>query len=297
MARLRVESEKPTSAELEPPVDPPHNDGLAKQSISWTHLITGGIATLCGALLAFYLLFFYASAIDKAFFLDVDEQVESGTYAGLNDIVNPSALQNSLEGNLNLITILAPFIFLAFAVAVHHFWEHRRYWIVALLLVFTLLFDGILAIQISQKIHQANVRMGLEEGEWDFGIISLVTDPIDNLDIWTVIFCGFVTSVLVSIVYHVAVERLNDMRWPTSEAKQWAKNEKESRRRLQVTIDIEKNQQQQKLIALEAEIQNLHKEIAQLEVKIASRQADIEKAQTEIGDRSIQAKRVKMADR
>ena len=297
LARLRVESEKPTSAELDPPVDPPHNDGPAKQNISWTHLITGGIATFCGALLAFYLLCFYASAIDKAFFLDVDEQVESGTYAGLNDIVNPSALENALEGNLNLITILAPFIFLAFAVAVHHFWEHRQYWIVALLLVVTLLFDGILAVQISQKIHQANVRMGLGKGEWDFGIVSLVTDPIANLDIWTVIFCGFVTSVLVSIVYHVAVARLNDMRWPTTEAKQWAKNEKESRRRLQVTIDIEKNQQQQKLIVLDAEIQNLHKEIAQLEVKIASRQADIEKAQTEIEGRSIQAKGVKMADR
>ncbi len=297
LARLRVEREKPTSAELEPTVDPPHNDGPAKQNISWKHLITGVIASLCGVLLAFYLIFFYASAIDKAFFLDVDSQVKSGTYAGLNDIVNPSALKNSLEGNPNWITILAPFIFLAFAVAVHHFFERRSVWKVVALLVFTLLFDGILAVQISQKIHQANVRMGLEKGEWDFGIISLVTDPIANLDIWTVIFCGFVTSVLVSIVYHVAVERLNDMRWPTSESKQYAKNEKESRRRLQVTIDNEKNERQQKLSALEVEIQNLRKETDQLEIKIASRQADIEKASKEIEDRSIQAKRVKMVDR
>ena len=202
---------------------------------------------------------------------------------GLNDIVNPSALLDAMQGDWNLITLLGPFIFLSFAIAVHHLWEQRPFgWIGALLLLLlTLAFDAILAVQISQKIHQANILIGQEKGEWNFEWFSL--------NIWTVIFCGFVVSVLVSIVYHVTWSRLGNF---------GGKGRRRLRgKRLKTIIKLEKNLVQQGIVVLEAEMQNLQEEISRLTDKVTGHQAEIEKAQIEIDALEAQVKRVKVADR
>ena len=170
---------------------------LGKQQRSWGHLITGIVATVLLVGLASYLFVFYASAVDKAFFL------KDASVAGLNDIVNPVAIFEALEGRWNLFVILFPFIFLGFAIALDHFWESARQWQHKWpadgLAIATFIFDGILAIQISQKLHDTRVLIGLTEGEWEF--------RWNDLNIWTVLFCGFMVSLLVSILYHVTRER------------------------------------------------------------------------------------------
>lgn len=130
---------------------PKKNHLLGKQHRSWGHLITGIVATVLLVGLASYLFVFYASAVDKAFFL------KDASIAGLNDIVNPVAIFEALEGRWNLFVVFFPFIFLGFAIALDHFWESSvrwwQKWPAIGLAVATFLFDGILAIQISQKLH------------------------------------------------------------------------------------------------------------------------------------------------
>ena len=291
---LKVELEKPTSVELELPVESPANVALAKQGISWTHIITGSIAAIFLIILASYLFFFYASVVDKAFFLheeSIQEQLDSGTYAGVNDIVNPSAIFDAFV-DINLIVILFPIVFLSLAIAFHHFLERQDKWkwiAPIIILMITFIFDCLLAVKISQQIHQAKVLMGQERGEWVF--------RIDDLNIWIVIFCGFVVSLLTSVLYHVTCERLNGVRSLTDEAKQWVNLEKKRRKQLEAKIETEKNLRKKEVAVLEEEMESLQRDIAQLEDKISSLQGEIGNSQAKIDVRLGQGKKVSNLDR
>ena len=190
LAGLEVELQGPTETELNPiAVDTSADDATsAKHGFSRISLITAIISTIFCGLLAIYLFIFYASAVDKAFFLNteaIQAQLAQGTYAGVNDVVNPSALFKAFQGEWNLFVVMFPFVFLAFAIALDYFWEQGKWgYLVAFALAgLTLVFDGILAIQISQKIHQAKILMGQETEQWTF--------RMTDLNMWTVIFCGF----------------------------------------------------------------------------------------------------------
>ena len=166
-ARLEVELQGPTEIELNPIAVGPSPDDImeAKHGGSKISLITAIISTIFCGLLAIYLFIFYASAVDKAFFLNteaIQAQLAQGTYAGVNDVVNPSALSKAFQGEWNLFVVMFPFVFLAFAIALDYFWEQGKwmYLVVLLLAALTFVFDYILAVQISQKIHQAKILMG-----------------------------------------------------------------------------------------------------------------------------------------
>ena len=229
---------------------PRQNPLLGKQQRSWNHLITGIVATVLLTGLASYLFVFYASAVDKAFFL------KDASLSGLNDIVNPVAVFEALEGRWNLFVIFFPFIFLGFAIALDHFWESSvqwwQTWPAIGLAVATFLFDGILAIQISQKLHDTRVLIGLTEGQWEF--------RWNDLNIWTVLFCGFMVSLLVSILYHVTRER-----WKGVKPSQIDK-EKDEHKKLEIQkrideIKTEKVQKETQRATTTIAMQNLRNEI------------------------------------
>ncbi len=257
---------------------PGKNHLLGKQQRSWGHLITGIVATVLLVGLASYLFVFYASAVDKAFFL------KDASIAGLNDIVNPDAIFEALEGRWNLFVIFFPFIFLVFAIALDHFWESSEQWWqkwpAVGLLIATFLFDGILAIQISQKLHDTRVLIGLTEGEWEF--------RWNDLNIWTVLFCGFMVSLLVSILYHVTRERWKGVK-PDHIDK-----EKEERTRLGIQkrideIKTEKVQKETQRAATTTAMQNARNVIDGFKNdKIPELRRRIEEIDTEIHNLSTQ---------
>ena len=155
--------------------------------------LSSSVATVVLSALAAYLFIFYASAVDKAFFLNEDairEQVEEGSYAGIRDIVNPKALFTALQDenqDSNYLVLFFPWIFLGFALAVDHFWEFGKIKWAIVLVVGTFFFDVLLAYHISEKIYLARKYIAIITGEtipeWALG---------DNvLNILTVIFCGF----------------------------------------------------------------------------------------------------------
>ena len=266
LAGLEVELQAPTETELNPiAVDTSSDDTPpAKHASLRLSLITAIISTIFCSLLAIYLFIFYASAVDKAFFLNtekIQEQLNQGTYGGVNDVVNPRALFKAFQDEWNLFVVMFPFVFLAFAIALDYFWEQGKWgYLVAFVLAgFTLIFDGILAIQISQKIHQAKILMGQETEQWTFGI--------NDLNMWTVIFCGFVVSLLVSISYYVMNKRWKAVS-PTQDRSK-ASDIRESE------IKNEKTQREVRLAVLNAEMENLQSEIIQLKEKDKATQQKI----------------------
>ena len=258
LARLEVESQGPTKTELKPTLaDSSLHDHLsAKHGFSKMSLVPAIISTAFFALLTTYLFIFYASAVDKAFFLNteaIQAQLAQGTYAGVNDVVNPSTLSKAFQGEWNLFVIMFPFVFLAFAIALDYFWEQGGWmYLVALLLaVLTFVFDCILAVQISQKIYQAKILMGQETEQWAF--------RINDLNMWTVIFCGFIVSMLVSIIYHVMNQRWKVVSPPQGKPK--------ASDILELEIKSEKTQRDADIAVLKTEMDNLQSEISRLKEK------------------------------
>lgn len=274
---LEVQLGAPTETELAPaPESVPQVH--AKKWYAWMFRIPAGlvasVATVVLITLAVYLFIFYASAVDKAFFLNEDkiqQQVEEGTYAGVQDIVNPNALSKVFQAK-NYFVLFFPCLFLGFALALDHFWEFGKIkWVVGLVAI-TFVFDILLAIHISLKIHQAEVyiaqRLGQLESEWTLG---------DNfLNILTVIFCGFIASLLVSVLYNVTRER-----W--KQVKQFQPQSKEQEIR-EVQIRDEKVQRDAQIAVLRTEMENVEGEIGPLQGEIGRLNEKVRTTQQKIDE-------------
>ncbi len=278
LAGLEVQLEAPTEIELNSSsAEVTSQDATsAKYRFSRINFIAAIIATILFVFLACYLFVFYASAVDKAFFLN-KEQIGAqlfqgqGIDASVNNIVNPSALTKAFQGEWNLIVLMFPFVFLAFAIALEYFLEDRKWGWVICLASFTFIFDAILAIQISRKIHEANsIRIFMENlinPETQQQQTEQQTFRIVDLDMWTVIFCGFVVSMLVSIIYYVMKKRWEKVSLIPEKSK--ASEIRESQ------IKNERTQREARIAILKTQINNLQNEVDQLNEKIKSAQQEI----------------------
>ena len=281
LAELEVQLDAPTETELTPaPESVPQ--ARPKKWYAWLSrvpsTIVASVATIVLSFLALYLFIFYASAVDKAFFLHEDkiqQQVEEGTYAGVQDIVNPKALfiawQKGDQGR-NYFVLFFPWVFLAFALAFDHFWESGKMrWVIGLGVV-TFVFDVLLAIHISLKIHLARKyiaeRMGDPTPTWPGGD--------DFLDIGTVIFCGFVASLLVSVLYNVTRDR-----WKQVKQLQPRSKEQEIR---EVQIRDEKVQRDAQIAVLRTEMENVEGEIGPLQGEIGRLNEKVRTTQQKIDE-------------
>lgn len=175
-----------------------------------------GFGVFC-VLLSLALYFFYVSAIDKGFFSSIDlENMDIASYASLNELFDPTAFFRTIQ-EANFWLLLIPIFPLGLALVIHPFWTSAvKHWetgkrltagfstCMALFFVFlTFVFDAVLALQISKRIHEAKVVMGLATGEWAINPINPLTW---NLDIVLVLFCGFFVSVLLSVLFHFTLE-------------------------------------------------------------------------------------------
>lgn len=172
-------------------------------------------------ILSFALYFFYISAIDKGYLSNLptpseSQDIDLERYTQLNDIFDPSSVFRAFQ-KANLWLIVFPFFALGLALVIHPLLTYGgKYqqegkkktailcWLsVFLFVIVTFVFDCILALQVSKKIHEAKVLFGLEEGDWPIDPISPSTW---DLNIWLVLFCGFLVSVLLSVLFHFTLE-------------------------------------------------------------------------------------------
>ena len=301
LAGLEVQLQAPTETELTP----------GSESVSqvpekkWYSRVPAGlvasVATIAFICVAIYLYVFYASAVDKAFFLHEDkirEQVQGRTYVGVQDIVNPWALRIAWEDSdkrRNYFILFFPWLFLGFALVIDHWWESDKdkRWYKgkrrdALLLgFFTLVFDFVIAYHISQKIYLAKKFI------WDLTADPTVNPPPppwswDNAkwDILTVILCGFFASLLVSFLYNVTRAR-----W--AHVKQLQPRSKEQEMR-EVQIADEKTQRDAQIAVLNVEMETLQNEINPLQSEIGRLNEKVRSTQQRIDEWSRQQLEVRI---
>lgn len=200
IAGLEVQLQAPTETELNLAADGEATGSTKSAKQGRGSLILQSIfptfTTLALLGLLFYLFIFYASAGDKAF--------SSGTGTveqQLNEIVYHAAFSEAWKGR-NGFVLLFPFIFLVLAITTHLSWEYRdRAYMVRLLvstLLVTLMLDSIIAVKISQRIHDDKVVRGILEESEKWTVI--------DLNILAVLLLGFAVSLLLSYGFYWAFQ-------------------------------------------------------------------------------------------
>ena len=295
LSGLEVQLQAPTETELTPASESVSQVPEKKWYSRGPAGLVASVATIAFICVAIYLYVFYASAVDKAFFLHEDkirEQVQARTYVGVQDIVNPWALRIAWEDSdkrRNYFILFFPWLFLGFALVIDHWWESDKdkRWYKgkrrdALLLgFFTLVFDFVIAYHISQKIYLAKKFI------WDLTADPTVNPPPppwswDNAkwDILTVILCGFFASLLVSFLYNVTRAR-----W--AHVKQLQPRSKEQEMR-EVQIADEKTQRDAQIAVLNVEMETLQSKIDPFQSEISRLNEKVKTVQQKIDEWSKQ---------
>lgn len=164
-----------------------------------------GLVILC--ILTVYLFIFYSSTFYSAFFKSFDGNLTVG--AAMFDAQSlPSAFY---DGFGELIFILcAPIIFMGLGYGLHFFMQQSswtKYLKTSAIICITFVFDCILAYLIAEKIY--NVEILTKLGEYpDFSISMAIRD----INVWAVIFCGFIVYIIWGIVFDMVMTAYEDLR-------------------------------------------------------------------------------------
>ena len=129
---------------------------------------------------------------------------EGTALASSSDIVNPLAYQTAID-NRNLLVLFFPFIFLCVAMLVHYYWGQWKP--LGCVLLFIFVFDFVVAIASSKKIHEyfsLNDREYNKES-WSFFFGGTGYWP----HVLVVIFCGFGTSIAAGALYHAFSKKID----------------------------------------------------------------------------------------
>lgn len=283
-AGLETELEAPTEIELNP------HSGVSSQVNSkkrfpWLSrippVIVASIATIVLIFMVGYLFIFYASVSDRALFLNeeaIREQIDEGTYDHIRDLVDSTALEKVFQ-NRNWLALVFPIYLLAFAVVLDYFWERGRKVWASGLIVLTLVLDVLLAIHISLKINVAEneIERWMENPQiesWN------PFAPNTILEILTVTFCGFLASLLFSILFHVTRKRWEQVKSAPLQSKEELVHE--------AHIKTERTKREARIAVLNAKIDNLQNGINQLNEKVATTEQKISDRQTKVEDFSKQ---------
>ncbi|MDE5960250.1 MAG: hypothetical protein K2G17_04170 [Duncaniella sp.] len=159
------------------------------------------------SVLTLYLVVFYSSTFYSAFFKQFDADVTIGAA-----MFDPQAIPHALsDGFGELIFILcAPIIFMGLGYGLHFFMQQdswTKYVKTASVLVITFIFDCILAYLIAEKIY--NIQIMTKLGQFpDFNVDMAMHD----VNVWAVIFCGFIVYIIWGIVFDMTMTAYEDLR-------------------------------------------------------------------------------------
>lgn len=160
------------------------------------------------SILTLYLFIFYSSTFYSAFFRDfAKEDISIGTA-----MFDAQALPNAFIHGLGelLFIICAPIIFMGLGYGLHFFMQQKswtRFLKAGSVLVITFIFDCILAYLIAKKIYdvEAMTRLG-EVPAFSLGI------AVRDIDVWAVIFCGFIVYLIWGIVFDMVMTAYEELR-------------------------------------------------------------------------------------
>jgi len=161
--------------------------------------------------LIIYIFIFYSSAIYSCVFGNLSQTVEdffsnnsNEMHLLFNSVFNPKAFSIAIQNPyVFLFVLFAPMVFIAFGILLHEFIQKKKYSLIPLVILVTLIFDIIIAYKISKDINDGKVLVGLIESNWNWTNIFM-----DN-DFYLVIMLGFVAYIVFGIVFHFLMEKIN----------------------------------------------------------------------------------------
>lgn len=162
------------------------------------------------ALLTIYLFIFYSSTFYSAFF-------GNGAIEDISDAMfSTNALsQASAKGFGPLIFVCtAPVIFMALGYALHYFSIKKgvgRYFKTAGCVGITLIFDCLLAYSIAKMAYEF-VRINSTKAMPEYNMSAAIND----VNVWIVIFCGFITYMIWGIVLDMVLSAYGDFKSNTN---------------------------------------------------------------------------------
>ena len=271
-------------------------------------------------LLSLALYFFYVAALDKGFGSNIpiaSEGIGMELYANLNELFDPTAFFRAIqEGNFWLL--LYPIFPLALVLLIHPLWTSAATaakqersgnkimvfcWVLGIIIILaaTFVFDSILSLRISEKIHGTKVLIGEipENSIWEIKPLNPLTW---DLTIYLVLFCGFVVSLVLSALFHFTMEMWIEARRYTDDrndiVKQIAKieanikNKNKNKEQLILDLkDLKENHKDQgmpidaSLPILETEIEDLKSRIEADREKVRDIDSEIVKCRNLIDDK------------
>lgn len=146
--------------------------------------------------LIFLMIPIYSSAIYSAFFRTFEF---SETSLG-NSIFYSQTYEAAFNGGIIsfLITITSPLLFMLFGFVFHIMWEKKNHVALIAVLIFTFLFDALIAFHISKNIFELNRLKSFSVDE-KFLISSVIYDE----NFWLLIFFGFGSYLFLGILYNI----------------------------------------------------------------------------------------------
>ena len=187
----------------------------------------------------------------------------------INEIVYDAAFSQAWKAR-NWFVLLFPFIFLVLAITTHLSWEHRDREHMARLLVstlsVTLSLDSIIAVKISQRIHDDKVIRGLIEESEKWTII--------DLNILAVLLLGFAVSLLLSCGFYWAFQLWKGV---------WSLGIQSQAQEIRaVQIENEKVQRERQIAILKTKMEILQNEMDRRNKNVETNQKKIDQVHAKI---------------
>lgn len=155
-------------------------------------------------ILTVYLFIFYSSTFYSAF-IHTPTSISAAMF-------NPQAIPNAFAAGFmsGLFLCTVPIIFLGLGFGLHYISEQEgvgKYIKCSILVIVTLMFDGILAVAIDKNMY--NIWAATQWGQVPPYSMSMA---VTNLNVWAVIFCGFIVYMIWAVVFDLTMTAYGDLR-------------------------------------------------------------------------------------
>ena len=154
-------------------------------------------------ILTVYLFIFYSSTFYSAF-IHTPEDVSSAMF---DPQAIPNAFSHGIMSGLFLCTV--PIIFLGLGFGLHYISEQQgigKYIKSSALVLVTLMFDCILAVAIAKGLYQV-----WASNIWGSAPPFTLSMAASDLNVWAVIFCGFIVYMIWAVVFDLTMTAYGDI--------------------------------------------------------------------------------------
>lgn len=184
-------------------------------------------------ILSVYLFIFYSSTFYSAFFKQFT--FDTGVAEAMFD---QQAIPNAFHKGLGCLMFIlcAPVIFMGLGYVLHYYASEKgkmKYPKIIAILIITFIFDCILAYLIAKNIYNMEILTKLGEFP-EFSLSIAITD----VNVWAVIFCGFITYMIWGFVFDLTISAYEEMK---SNRKEIAEIESQIKANKELKADLNDN--------------------------------------------------------